>query len=61
NFMGIRRIWTRGLKNANKFMLGAAVAYNLKKWLNYGEQKRKTAVVSIKNRRKGLVFGFCFL
>ena len=34
NFMGIRRIWTRGLKNAGKFMLGAAVAYNLKKWLN---------------------------
>jgi H+/Cl- antiporter ClcA len=25
-------------------MLGAAVAYNLKKWLNYQEQKRKTAV-----------------
>lgn len=29
NFMGLRRIWTRGIKNANKFMLGAAIAYNL--------------------------------
>jgi len=47
NFMGIRRIWTRGLQNANKFMLGAAIAYNLKKWLNYTETKRKTAVISL--------------
>jgi transposase len=47
NFMGIRRIWTRGLKNANKFMLGAAIAYNLKKWLNYTEQNRKTAVIAL--------------
>jgi hypothetical protein len=37
--MGLRRIWTRGLKSANKFMLGSAIAYNLKKWLNYPEQK----------------------
>lgn len=35
NFMGMRRIWTRGIKNANKFMIGAATAYNLKKWLKY--------------------------
>jgi hypothetical protein len=58
NFMGIRRIWTRGLKNANKFMLGAAVAYNLKKWLNYIEQKRKTAVISLKMTAEGLYFWF---
>lgn len=58
NFMGLRRIWTRGIKNANKFMLGAAIAYNLKKWLNYGEQKRKTAVVAIKKTGKGLCFLF---
>jgi hypothetical protein len=58
NFMGIRRIWTRGLKNANKFMLGAAVAYNLKKWLNYTEQKRKTAVISLKMMAESLCFWF---
>jgi transposase len=57
NFMGLRRIWTRGIKNANKFMLGAAIAYNLKKWLNYQEQERKTAVVVIKKTKEG----FCFL
>ena len=59
NFMGIRRIWTRGLGNANKFMLGAAIAYNIKKWINYGEQKRKTAVMQMKKTAKGLCF--CFL
>src|SRR5215203_5850073 len=56
NFMGIRRIWTRGLKNANKFMLGAAIAYNLKKWLNYDEKKRKTAVVAMKKMKEALSF-----
>jgi transposase len=56
NFMGIRRIWTRGLKNANKFMIGAAVAYNLKKWLNYVEQKRKTVVISLKIMAERLCF-----
>ena len=56
NFMGLRRIWTRGIKNANKFMLGAAIAYNLKKWLNYQEQKRKTTVIAIKNMKEGLSF-----
>ena len=58
---GLRRIWTRGLKSANKFMLGAAIAYNLKKWLNYEEQKRKTAVVSIQKTGEGLYFLFYML
>ncbi|MEJ7827072.1 MAG: hypothetical protein WKF91_02720, partial [Segetibacter sp.] len=59
NFMGIRRVWTRGLKSANKFMIGAAIAYNLKKWLNYTEQKRKTTVMAIKRGQKA--FAFCLL
>jgi hypothetical protein len=44
NFTGMRRIWTRGLPNANKFVLGAAIAYNLKKWLKWediNKQSRK--------------------
>lgn len=56
NFMGSRRIWTRGLKSANKFMIGAAIAYNLKKWMNYREQKRKTAVLSLKKMGENLCF-----
>lgn len=39
NFMGMRRVWTRGIKNANKFMIGAATAYNLKKWMKYITKK----------------------
>jgi len=59
--MGLRRIWTRGIKSANKFMLGAAIAYNLKKYMNYQEQKRKTAVVAIKKTKEGLFFWFLIL
>lgn len=65
NFMGVRRIWTRGLENAGKFMLGAAAAYNLKKWLNYNDRKLKAAVIApphyikeIKKTLKGLCFWF---
>ena len=61
NFMGLRRIWTRGIKSANKFMLGAAIAYNLKKWMNYQEQKRKTAVIAVKKGGEGLCFLFFML
>ena len=60
NFMGMRRIWTRGLKSANKFMIGAAIAYNLKKWLNYQERKVKTAVMAIKTTAEA-VFSFLVL
>lgn len=46
NFMGMRRIWTRGISEAGKFMLGAATAYNLKKWLNYTTKKVKTGAMA---------------
>ena len=47
-----------GIKNANKFMLGAAIAYNLKKWLNYEQKQRKTAVMGLKKGLKDLCFLF---
>jgi hypothetical protein len=59
NFMGLRRIWTREIKNANKFMLRAAAAYNLKKWLNHEVKKsREAAAVMMKKPRKSFVFSF---
>ena len=58
NFMGMRRIWTRGLESANKFMIGAAIAYNLKKWLNYQERKVKTAAMAIGKAAEALCFHF---
>ncbi|MDW8273895.1 MAG: transposase, partial [Chitinophagales bacterium] len=45
NFMGMRRIWTRGIAGATKFLLGAAIAYNLKKWMKFKERKTKVAVM----------------
>ena len=38
-FLGMRKVNTRGIAAANKCMLMSAVAYNLKKYLKY-EQKR---------------------
>ena len=51
NFMGMRRIWTRGIKQASKFMLGAAIAYNLKKWMRY-KPKVKQAMERMQNLPK---------
>ncbi len=58
NFMSVRRIWTRGLEAANKFVIGASIAYNIKKWLNYKERKTKTEAMAIKVTCKGLCFYF---
>jgi hypothetical protein len=50
NFMGMRKINTRGIYNANKVMLMAAIAYNLKKLLKYqGNNKLREIVTSINN------------
>jgi len=37
-FMGMRKVNTRGIKQANKVMLMSAVAYNLKKYLKYTQK-----------------------
>jgi Transposase DDE domain len=62
NFRGMKRIWTRGIKNANKFMIGAAIAYNLKKWMNYRAKKVKVVVMELRveqNRTEMNIF-LCF-
>lgn len=55
NFMGMRRVWTRGIAGAGKFMLGAATAYNLKKWLNFNPRKVKTGAM-MKLREEFVMF-----
>ena len=45
NFMGLKRINSRGILQAEKVMLAAACAYNLKKWLNFSQNRRKTAAL----------------
>lgn len=61
NFMGVRRVWTRGLAGANKFMIGAAIAYNLKKWLQYSDRRTKTVVMALTKAAEGLCFLFMVL
>jgi transposase len=38
-FMGMRKLFTRGIKQANKVMLLSAVAYNLKKYLKFIQKR----------------------
>lgn len=56
NYLPMRRVNTRGIKGANKCMLMAAVAYNLKKLMRWNEKKVKTVVMAIKKAEKSLCF-----
>ena len=42
NFMGMKRVNTRGIKGANKHVLMAALCYNLKKYMAFVRKKRIT-------------------
>lgn len=50
NFLSMRRVNTRGLKGANKCMLMAAVAYNLKKLLKFTAPKAEAMVKTMPKR-----------
>jgi transposase len=50
NFTGMRRIWTRGIKQANKFMLSAAIAYNLKKYIKFLTTNRRSVPAALKKQ-----------
>jgi hypothetical protein len=43
NFLGMKKVNGRGIEQANKHMVGAAVAYNIKKWLKW--QVKQSSVV----------------
>ena len=45
NFRGMKRVNTRGIEQANKHVLMAAAAYNLKKYLNFISRK---SIVKVK-------------
>ena len=47
-FMGMRKVYTKGIKNANKQMLMAAAAYNLKKLLKFAKTPPKSVANSAK-------------
>ncbi len=58
NYLNMRRVNTRGILQANKCMIMAAVAYNLKKLLKWKQTKVETAIMSLKKGKKGLWFYF---
>lgn len=48
NYLAMRRVNTRGIKQASKCILMSAIAYNLKKLLKWEQRKIKTAVMALK-------------
>ena len=57
NFLAMRRVNTRGIKQASKCILMSAIAYNLKKLLKWEQRKIRTAVMAMKKAETG----FCLL
>ena len=47
-FFGMRKVNTKGIKQANKVMLMSASAYNIKKYLKYMQKKLKTGAKVVK-------------
>ncbi|MES1219875.1 MAG: transposase [Bacteroidota bacterium] len=58
NFLAMRRVNTRGIKQAGKCIIMSAVAYNLKKLMKWEQRKINIAVVALKKAANGLCFLF---
>ena len=50
NFLAMKRVNTRGIKQANKCMLMAAIAYNIKKMLKFKTSRPMAAMASLERR-----------
>jgi len=61
NFLGMRKINTRGLKNATKCMLVAAMAYNLRKYLRYYNPVRGTILLGKANAIYNYLLSYKYL
>ena len=51
NFLNMKRINTRGIKQANKHILMSALSYNLKKYLKFNNKRRVGACMQLKNQQ----------
>jgi len=61
NFLGMRKINTRGIESANKVMLMAAIAYNLKKVINHQKRHRTRVLMSSVNTISCYIDAFLWL
>ena len=59
NFLGMKRVNTRGKRLANKCMMMAAIAYNVKKMMKFSTKQVKTKAMVIEPYREG-AFDFLF-
>lgn len=60
NFLAMKRVNTRGIKLANKCMLMAAIAYNLKKMLKFKSKTAKTVAMSLTTEAHGFFISMKF-
>jgi transposase len=58
NFLGLRRMTSRGLKCANQALLMAAACYNLKKYLKYIQRRGITNALAIQENMRPLFYLF---
>ena len=60
NFLSMRRVNTRGIKQANKCMLMAAIAYNIKKMMKFNINRPMAAVVRLTTELVSITNSFIF-
>jgi len=61
NYLAMRRVNTRGIKQAAKCILMSAIAYNLKKLLNWDSRKLKVAAMAKMKELKNDPQSLCFI
>ena len=54
-FMGMRKVYTKGINNANKQFKLAAIAYNLKKYLKFEHKKEQIAKKELRASLSALI------
>ena len=47
NFLNLKRVNTRGIQQANKHVMMAALTYNLKKYMKYIAKKPKSRAIAL--------------
>jgi transposase len=56
NFLSMNRVNSKGIGQANKHIIGAAIAYNLKKWMKWKERKLKIVAIGLLKKEENTIF-----
>ncbi len=56
NFLAMKKVNGRGIEQANKYMIGAAIAYNIKKWLKWQVKVSTSAYKTLPIMQKSSVY-----